>query len=262
MTDRYIRKDRRIELDQELVSWFNFLGWCNSLLDPVDLSYLKSKGVTGFYLIIFTLFFHPLYKIRSYGFNGVPFPFIFLKKKNKHRKDIVRTNKVSKKKHKKEKKQVVTQNSSSKVAEKVSKVVKGSVVYPVKMVKNRHNNPSSIARSKNRVANFVTILNKNCLKNKVSKDDKHFCYLLYAMVRGIKFGDSSFINGFTFTVNFLATNHLGNLWNGSYANFAAYLAKRRVKKEIVDLICIKFSFYCRDFDSILFMKHYSASFAK
>jgi len=53
----YLKKDRKDFLDSSIQAWFNFVGWCNSLLNNEDVSYIKSKGIKGVNLIIFMLIF-------------------------------------------------------------------------------------------------------------------------------------------------------------------------------------------------------------
>jgi hypothetical protein len=70
-------------LDKIIALWFNFIGWTKSLVDPVDVKYIKSKGIRGLDLYFFLILFYPFWFIKSFGFNGVPFPLNLLKKKRK-----------------------------------------------------------------------------------------------------------------------------------------------------------------------------------
>lgn len=84
----YIKKERLNFLNQALQTWFNWTGWAHSLLDPLEVKYIKQKGVHGVNLLIFILFCIPFCYIKKFGFSGVPFPFNLLKRRNKQKVNI------------------------------------------------------------------------------------------------------------------------------------------------------------------------------
>jgi predicted XRE-type DNA-binding protein len=225
MTTFYIKKDRKVELDDALVVWFNFLGWCNSLFDIDDVKYLHSRGVFGFELLLFKLFIYPMVYIRKYGFSGVPFPFVFLKKKNKHKKDLV-TKKSIKKKIKKVSKDA---NLADKVkVEKIEvlKVRLSTFVSKKKKVNKKKNEKSRLKRADKRYQDLSSGLKK-------TKDGTSSYRLLLFLLNEAKFSNdfTKFSSKFSFSSDFIATRSFGSLENIRVKDFMIYCIKHHVKLE-------------------------------
>jgi hypothetical protein len=85
----FIDKTRLSQLNKSCDMFLSMKKWCYNHFTSDELCYVRDKhGIVGVDIIFFVLIFYPIFYVWSFGFDSVPFPFNFLKKKNKKRDSV------------------------------------------------------------------------------------------------------------------------------------------------------------------------------
>jgi len=238
----YIEKSKKEKLDNAIKLWFNFYGWCNSLIDSNDAKYIHSKGIRGINFLIFLLFFYPILYISKNGFHGVPFPFNFLKKKNKqkislHKKAVDIKTRINVVKNKIKKIKVLKRTNTAKpedlkelehLSEKKEKLIKNSNSIREKSVKKKKrkmSNDSYIKRQNRRKLKFLTNPGKSSRETTMK-------FFLFSLNVTLKTNNSThFRKYFSVYKDFISVN-IYNLENISQKTFFDLCVKYKISEEI------------------------------
>jgi hypothetical protein len=251
----YIRKDRKLFLDDAITCWLNFSGWCHSLLDKDDVSYIRSKGIKGLNLYFFLIFFYPLFFIRKFGFSGVPFPFNLLKKKNKNRVNVqkktntkvikIKRSKNYIKKLKKERKLLVSDPNNNYVPDDVKILDEKLVLVSAKVAKDVASLKKSVAskglKKKKRMSNNSHVLRMKKRDEKMlfvsGKDMKSsgIRLLFHGLHRAFLSGDDSLLSEFSFCEDFIARSK-GRLINIKEQDIKDWLTQHSSNKDFIAFV--------------------------